>query len=508
MRQFKQVLVYLPILLTVLGNGFTRAADQEANPTPLPTAQGADEMLNESLEMEIGLNIYAERWTGDLDEMVKQRMVRVLTTYGLGRYYLDGGRERGLTYDFFKAFENHLNERLGRKHVRVHVVFIPVSRDELLTGVMQGRGDIAAAQLVITPEYQALVDFTDPLTREVSEILVTGPSAPRLTSIDDLAGQVVYVRKSSTYHASLEKLNSRFLDEGKSAIDVQPISEYLEDVDIIEMVNSGLLPWAVVDDYKARAVSGVFDDTVMRDDIVFRKGGRIGVAVRKGSPQLLAELNEFSKTHRQGTLHGNMLINRYVKDYKSIKNALGTEDLERFKRVAHLFEKYGEQYGIDYLLVTAQGYQESGLNQDAKSRVGAIGIMQLLPTTAADRNVGIEDISDAESNIHAGVKYLNFLRSYYFDDPQIDRFNQTLLAMAAYNAGPGRVKGLRAKAEKQGYDPNIWFDNVEIIAAQEIGRETVQYVANILKYYVGYRLSVQQKLKRVEDIEKLKANQE
>jgi membrane-bound lytic murein transglycosylase MltF len=122
--------------------------------------------------------------------------------------------------------------------------------------------------------------------------------------------------------------------------------------------------------------------------------------------------------------------------------------------------------------------------------------MQLLPSTAADANVGINDISTAESNIHAGVRYLDFIRKRYFSDPEVDVFNQTMFAFAAYNAGPARIRKLRSKAAQQGYDPNVWFDNVEIMAAKDIGSETVQYVANILKYYVAYSLSLQQQLER------------
>jgi membrane-bound lytic murein transglycosylase MltF len=124
--------------------------------------------------------------------------------------------------------------------------------------------------------------------------------------------------------------------------------------------------------------------------------------------------------------------------------------------------------------------------------------MQLLPGTAADPNVGIPNISETEANIHAGVRYLNFIRNRYFKDPEMDDLNKTLFALAAYNAGPARITRLRNKAEQQGYDPNKWFDNVEMIAAKEIGHETVQYVSNILKYYVVYRLSLIRVLQRQE----------
>ncbi len=459
-------------------------------------------MTSMDLESEIGFNVYDEQRTGDLDTMESERLIRVLTVYGLGRYFLDEARPKGATYDLFKAFEDFINERMGKGHLRVHVVFIPVARDVLLSALIEGRGDIAAAGLTITPEREAIVDFTKPVTKEMSEVLVTGPSAPEIESIEDLSGKTIYVRASSSYRSSLDQLNKRFRQEGKAAIALQDASEILEDEDILEMVNAGLLEWAVVDDFKARIWVDVFDQLTLRDDIVFRSGGRMGFAVRPDSPQLLAELNEFMKTHRQGTLHGNMLINRYYKNFDWAKNSLDAEDFQRFLDVADIFKKYGEQYGIDFLMVAAQGYQESGLNQDARSSAGAVGVMQLLPTTAADKMVGIPDISDVDPNIHAGIKYLNWIRDRYFSDPKIDRFNRTLFAFAAYNAGPARVAKLRGKAEEQGYDPNIWFDNVEVIAAQDIGRETVQYVSNILKYYVGYRLSVEQQVRRAQERKK------
>jgi len=455
----------------------------------------------EQIQQEPNIPVLSKPWSGDLDGMVERRVIRVLTVYGLGTYFIDNGQERGITYEMFKMFEDEVNQRAGKKIVRVHVIFIPVARDELIAGLLEGHGDIAAAGLTITPEREALVDFSDPISRELSEILVTGPSAPSISSIDDLAGREVYVRASSSYRASLDALNRRFADEGIDPLIIQNISEFLEDEDILEMVSSGSLEWAVVDDYKARIFVDVFENLIVRDDIVFRTGGQLAYAIRQDSPQLMSALNEFLKTHRQGTLKGNILINRYIKDFDWTKNALKEEDYQRYLEVVGIFEKYGEKYGFDYLMVTAQGYQESRLLQSAHSQVGAIGIMQLLPSTAADPNVGIPDISGSEENIHAGVKYLDFIRNRYFNDPEMDDVNKTLFALAAYNAGPARVAELRTKAEKQGYNPDKWFDNVEIIAAREIGHETVQYVANIVKYYVVYRLSLVRYLQKQKELE-------
>lgn len=442
------------------------------------------------------MDLLEQTRVGDLDMMEKERVIRVLTVYGLGRYFLDGAEEKGPTYEIFKMFETFINKRLGKGHLKVHIVFIPVSRDELIPALVEGRGDIAAAGLTITDERDQLIDFTTPVSKTISEILVTGPSAPGIGTIEDLAGQKVYVRASSSYRSSLDGLNRQFLEAGKKKIQLQDANEMLEDEDILEMVNAGLIEWAVVDDYKARNWKKVFNNIKLRDDIVFRRDGQIAWAVREDSPKLKSTLDEFLKTHRQGTLTGNILFNRYFRDFNWAKNALEADNYKRFEDLQDIFQKYGDQYGFDYLMVAAQGYQESRLDQSARNKSGAIGVMQVLPSTASDKNVGIPDITETDPNIHAGIKYLDFIRKRYFADPEIDQFNKTLFAFASYNAGPARIRKLRDMAAKAGYDPNVWFDQVEVFAAREIGRETVQYVANILKYYIAYSLSAEQEMKR------------
>lgn len=476
-------------------NPGTRAGE-ELTANTLPSETERMEQSLSDLQAQIGIDVFKDPWTGDLDVMEEERVIRVLTVYGLGRYYLDGPEEKGLTHEMFKMFEDFINKKLGKKQLRVHVVFIPVARDQLIPGLVAGRGDIAAAALTITDERKEVIDFTNPVSRELSEVLVTGPAAAQIDTLDDLAGQRIYLRASSSYRSSVNELNRQFRERGLAEILVDDAAELLEDEDLLEMVNAGLLDWAIVDDYKAKIWADVFQNLKVREDLVFRSGGKIAWAVRKDSPKLAAALNEFLKSHRQGTLKGNILINRYLRDFDWAKNALAADDYKRFQDLVQIFEKYGEQYGFDFLMVAAQGYQESRLDQSARSRAGAIGIMQLLPSTAADSNVGISDISKVEPNIHAGVRYLDFIRGRYFSDPEMDRFNQTLFAFAAYNAGPARVRNLRDKAAKQGYNPNVWFDNVEVIAAKEIGHETVQYVANILKYYIAYRLTLKQMTER------------
>ena len=445
--------------------------------TEPPRAARADEELLAHVE---------KPWTGDLDQMIKRRRVRVLVTYSKTFYFLDRGRQRGATYDAMHAFEDDLNKRLGTGHLKVQVIFIPVSRDELLPGLVNGRGDIAAANLTITDERRQQVDFSDPLATGVDEIVVTGPKSPPIASVQDLSGQEVFVRKSSSYYQSLESLNAELQKAGKPAVRLKPAPEALEDEDLLEMVNAGLIKLVVVDNHKAEFWAQIFPKIRLHPEAAVRTGGEIAWAFRKGSPKLRAAVNRFVAAHKQGTSFGNQVFARYLKSTKFVKSALDPEEVAKYERTVGLFRKYGEQYEFDWLMLTAQGYQESQLDNARKSRAGAVGVMQVLPKTGKDMQVG--DVRQLDPNIHAGTKYLRFMRDRYFEDAPMDPVDKTLFAFASYNAGPAKIARLRKEAKASGLNPNVWFNNVERVAALRIGRETVTYVSNIFKYYVAYRL--------------------
>jgi membrane-bound lytic murein transglycosylase MltF len=184
-------------------------------------------------------------------------------------------------------------------------------------------------------------------------------------------------------------------------------------------------------------------------------------------------------------------MRRYLKEAKYVKNARDAAEMRKFHALAPIFKKYAAEYKFDYLLLVAQGYQESRLDQSVKSRVGAVGVMQVMPKTAASAPVKIPDIQTEDSNIHAGVRMIHFLVNDYYNEPGLDQFNRTLFAIASYNAGPAMITRCRQVAKEMGYDPNKWFGNVEVAAAKLVGRETTQYVANIYKYYLAYRLASQ-----------------
>ena len=435
-------------------------------------------------------------WTDDFDGMKDRRLVRMLVAYSKTFYFIDKGTQRGSTYELGMLLEKALNAGTKDRARPIRVVFIPTSRDQLLPALAAGRGDIAAANLTITPERLELVDFSAPIAGDVSEILVTPAGTTAPASAEGLSGAKVHVRRSSSYYSSLVRLNTRLKALGKAPVEIVPADENLEDEDILEMVNAGLIPATIVDSHIGTFWKQIFETIELHPDVRVREGGEVAWAIRKDSPQFKQVVDAFIAKNRKGSATGNDILNRYLKSTKWVKNATADADMKRLREVTDLFKKYSDQYGFDWLLVAAQGYQESGLDQSTRSRVGAIGVMQVMPATARDRNVNIPNIHELEPNIHAGVKYLRFMVNEYFDEPGIDRVNRHLFAFASYNAGPNRIQRLRRVAADEGLDPNKWFNNVEVVVAREVGRETVQYVSNIYKYYLAYKLVVEQTRER------------
>ncbi len=453
-----------------------------------PRAEAPEQIAGRHADEEALIAHAKEPWFGDLDGMFERGFLRVLTVYGPLFFHYDGAEKKGVTYEAMVAFETALNKARKKNQPQIRVLMIPVPRDRLLAGLNKGLGDIAAANLTVTPRRQKQVQFSDPAHRNVTELVVTHADGPRIESLDDLVDVGLSLRKSSSYYEHLSALNRERRRSGKKAVPIRPMDELLEDYDLLEMVNAGMLPAVVVDSHKAEFWSQVFDKLVVNAAVTVNTGGDIAWAMRKDSPQLLEAVNRFVKTARVGTRLGNIVVNRYYRNTKWVERALSDDDMARHQTTIELIKTYADRYDFDWAMILAQAYQESKLDQQSVSHVGAVGVMQVMPATAADPVVGIPDITVKEQNIHAGVKYLRFLRDTYFGEPEVSRLDQVLLSFAAYNAGPGAISRARKRAEKMGLDRNVWFGHVEVAAAAAISREPVIYVRNIYKYYVAYKL--------------------
>jgi membrane-bound lytic murein transglycosylase MltF len=436
-------------------------------------------------------------WKGDLDGMIERQLIRVLVVPSNTFYFVDKGAQKGATYDFVRQFETDLNKKLlaqGKlkgKHLKIKVFFVPVGRDQIADFLTRGLGDIAAAGITVTEYGKSVADFSVPIYTGIDEIVVSAPGVAPVSTADDLSGKEVYVRKVSSYYESLGKLNKQLATQKKPPVIVKLVPDELEDEDILEMVSAGLMPRTIVKAPLAKFWKQVFPKLVVNEQAKVRTGADIAWAFRKGSPQLKAAVDDFVRRNGKGTMIGNMLLAKYFSNAKYVSDAASTAERKKFEQLIGYFRKYGDKYDVDWLLMAAQGYQESQLNQQAKSQVGAIGVMQVMPATGKDMNVG--DIGQVENNINAGVKYMRWMMDHYYGDEPMTKLDKALFSFASYNAGAGRISGLRKEAARRGLNPNVWFHNVEYVVAEKIGAETVTYVGNIFKYYVAYRLIMEQR---------------
>ena len=438
-----------------------------------------------------GLPLTFERHTGDLDSMVKRGSIRALVLYSRSGFFYVNGQPEGIYYEALQYFQQFVNQKLPEGQ-HVQVTFIPVRPDQIEAALKEGVGDLIAYGLVESSARERQVAFSTPLQTDVKQIVVTGKDLGSVASLEDLGGKKVFVNPIATYYENLEKVNDSLRQKGKAPILIEKADPSLMDEDLLEMVNAGILPATVTLSERASLWASVLPNITPHPKIVIAGNGDLAWAMRKNNPKLKQLVDEFVQTRAVGTSFGNTLVRRYLESTQWIKNPTTAAEIKKFEATVGFFKKYSSQYGFDYLMVVAQGYQESRLEQSARGPGGAVGIMQLEPSTAASPPISIPDIFTAENNIHAGVKVLKTIADTYFNDPKIDPKNRLLFTFAAYNAGPNRIAELRKRAPAQGLDPNKWFENVELLVAQHVGPVTVQYVSNIYKYYVAYQLVVEQ----------------
>jgi membrane-bound lytic murein transglycosylase MltF len=440
----------------------------------------------------LSLSLNFERHTGDLAGMVKRREIRALVVYSRSGFFYDAGYPEGIYYEALDEFQRFVNQKYRTGILMINVTYIPVRPEELEQALLQGVGDVIAFGVIVTPERAKEVLFTSPIDSHVKQVLVTGAKAPPITSLEDLSGKVIYVNPLTAYYTNLQRLSESFEKAGKAPILLKSADPDLTDEDLLQMVGAGLLPATVTINIRAEFWAKVFHQLTLHPNIILKDEEQLAWATRKDSPQLRQVLDEFVQGRQLGTVYGNIMLKRFLENTHWVKDATSAQELKKFQAYVRFFQKYGAEYDFDYLMLVAQGYEESGLDQSLRNPSGAIGIMQVIPKYAAAPPISIPNVDIAEDNIHAGAKMMRSIADTYFNDPKLDPLNKTLMTFASYNAGPSRIAVLRKKAASEGLDPNRWFGNVELVVARDVGQQAVQYVSNIYKYYVAYKLVLEQ----------------
>lgn len=437
-----------------------------------------------------------EAFTGDLNKMKQRRLIRALVTPSPTEFFIESGRVRGIQAEYLQEFAKHINKSVRNETDKIRIKYVPVPFSELIPALKAGRGDIAASFLTVTKKRSKQILFAAPFRDDVNEIIVTHNKEPDLNSIEDLAGREVYVLANSSYAEHLAELNEEFQDKGLEPMVIEEADPHLLSEDILEFVNAGVIEMMIIDNYIGKLWVKVLKNITLHESMEVTEDNQVAWAVRKDSTQLKSAIDTYIKGVRDGALLGNILFQRYYDNIEWIKNPIAESERDKLNRYREYFEKYGNKYDFDPLALAAQAYQESGLEHNRKSPAGAVGVMQVLPSTASDPKVNIKNIKDPERNIHAGTKYLAFVRDRYFGESEISDWDRQAFVWASYNAGPKKIRQARALAKKMGLNPNTWFGNVEVATAKLVGREPVRYVANIYRYFVAYRLLQLQSEKR------------
>lgn len=493
----KCLIISLCVLSSACSDG-TNSEEQKSPSLPI-TKSNITEINSETLQGQVSPSsllaesssyIHPEHlkpFFGDLDEMKERRVIRALVTYSKTDFFIHNGQIKGLQPELLQQYEKELNKNVKKPTEKIRIAYVPVKFNQLIPALNAGLGDISAALLTQTSERKKIVNFTATDNPTISEVLISHSAAPQIKNIEELAGKTVYILKNSSYAEHLHELNDKL--STSTPINIIEADEKLLTEDIIEIINAGIFDYTFADDYKATLWAEIMPSIKVNHEIKLSENNSVGWAIRKDSILLQADLNRFATKAKSGTLLGNILIKRYLRSDQWISNPLLHSDKDKLIKLIPIFKKYAQTYELDPIALAAQGYQESKLNQSTISHKGAVGIMQIMPATALDRNVAIKNIDKTENNIHAGAKYMAFLRDRYFSAPDISPIDQFLLSLAAYNAGPANVRKMRKLTTELGLDPNKWFGNVEVAAGKIIGRETVQYVSNIYKYYLAYSSS-------------------
>lgn len=472
----RRLLTYLPACLLILV-GLIGAVWFVLLPEP----PKEDPLAKVIFDHDRALLMASERGNDEL------RFLTVLIPYDRTRFFIRDGQPMGFEFELVRGFEEHLNERRGRGQPLVQAIYVPTRFADLVPLLAQGIGDIAAGGLTVTDERAAKVDFSVPYMENVAEVVVASVTAASLGSLEDLAGRRMVVLRGSSYVESLNALNASFDERGIDPIEVVEAAAELSSEDLLEMVHAGIVDYTVVDRHIGELWSTVLAGIHVHHELAVAEGGAIAWAIRPGAPELKAEIDAFMATVKRGTLIGNVLFNRYYADQQFITNPLTGERLDDLVRYRELFQRHAAAHDLDWQLVAAVAFQESRLDPAAKSARGAVGLMQVLPDTAA--YVGVDDPTSVEANVEAGVRYLAYLRDRVFGGEELDEQARRHFMLAAYNAGPGRVRELRAiTRDEMGLDPDRWLFNVERAALSRVGNEPVRYVTDVNKYWLAYRL--------------------
>ena len=418
-------------------------------------------------------------------QALQQGKIRLAVPYDPTIYVSSKNKPLGLAVPIAQNFGEWLSKKY-QKPIRVELV--PEPTGKLIDPLDTGEADIAMGYLGDYAKRLKSNQYTSVFHAEhQKQVLVSSQNAQPIRSVEDLSGKIVCLGRQ-TRSAAIKKLNEDLVQKGLRPVILYQDRMALDDEEMLQMVNDGLIEYVLAVKWRTDLWKPYLTKAKINQDIEFDIKGNIGWAIRSADKTLQDDIEAFSSSN----LNDEAILKFGKTDFDSRKNALkdpiSKEEWSRFTSMRPLFEKYGDQYDLSPLLLASFGFQETMLNQSLISPTGAIGVMQLTPATGGAMGVG--NIHELEANIHAGAKYLNQLASQNFKNEGLNKSNLALFAIASYNMGPANIIRARKEAQARGFNPDEWFLNVEMVAAELFSNEPVEYVRNVYKYYLVYQLSL------------------
>lgn len=415
---------------------------------------------------------------GGLQEIIKKRYLRVLTTKNAYDYYIYQGSRKGIQYEMVREFTKHLNKKYTKKgELPITFELIPVDFDQLVPMLTSGKGDFIAVGLTKTPNREQLINFTEPY-QVVNDVVVTRKELKQQAWRE----KTFHVQAGSSYQKTLTK----------QKIKTESIDSNFNPADVLELISLKKYDYTLVNSFWAKTLSKLFTNLTIIKDQSFRKRVPISWGVNKKHKKILSELNKFLPKVKKGTLLGNIFNYKYFYNMGRIRAVNSNFKENKISNYDDLFRKYAKKFNLDWRLLAAVSYQESRFDQSIVNKWGAIGMMQIKQMTANEPYINIKKVKglkNRENNVHAGSKYLAWIKKLYFDwNEKMDEKDRLRMTLASYNAGPRRVQQARSKAKKMGLNPNIWFRNVELAMLKRGYPEPVIYVSEINKHFVSYVL--------------------
>lgn len=440
------------------------------------------EALNKYVQQQELSQTDNEAHTSDWKQIKRRKVIRMITRNNAANYFLFKGQLLGFEYELAQQFAKKNKLRLE--------IIVPPEDEDLFDWLSQGKGDFIAASLSPTNKRLAKeIKFSRHYLKTQHQ-LVQRKDEELIIDLEQLNGRTIAIRKSSAYTETIKNLQ----DIG---IKVTPefVPEDLETEEIINRVAIGLYDLTVSDSHLLEL------EMLWRDDIQasmsLSNEKEIGWVVRNNNPSLLKAINRFHRKNYKSLVY-NLTYQKYFVNasHKTKEIADKKEASESISPYDDIVKEYATKYGFDWKLITAQMYQESRFDPNAKSWVGALGLLQVMPRTG--KEFGFTNLKDPQTGLHAGVKYLQWVQNRFDEElPVKDRMWFTL---ASYNAGVGHVRDARRLAKKMGWNPNRWFNNVEramlLLRLKKYhrrsrfgfvrGREPVAYVRKIKHHYEAY----------------------